>query len=184
MSRIGKKPVTIDSGITVTITDGTAVFKGPKGEMAITIPPSVQIAVEGDQLKVAVSSEGDDPLKGLYRTLMQNAISGVKTGWTKTLEMVGVGYRAQTTGSELTLSLGYSHPVIVPATQGITFQVTENKITISGVNKQLVGEIAAGVRRLKPPESYKGKGIRYLGEHVRKKLGKAAKAVGGAPGAK
>jgi large subunit ribosomal protein L6 len=184
MSRIGKKPIDINSGISVTVTSGNIMVSGPKGQMNVTIPDEVSILQNSNILNIDVKNKEFVNLQGLVRTQIHNAIVGVTSGWSKTLELVGVGYRAQTTGSELELSLGFSHTVKVHAPSGITFSVNENKITVNGADKYLVGEQAAIIRRLKPPEPYKGKGIRYLGEYIRKKLGKAAKAVGAATGAK
>ncbi|MCL4397811.1 50S ribosomal protein L6 [Patescibacteria group bacterium] len=187
MSRIGKKPVKIPSGVTVKTEDHRLVAAGPKGELALNIKPEIKITVSGND--VLVERAGDTPkaksLHGLTRTLVENIIMGVNQGWNKGLELVGVGYRAALEGTTLVLNVGFSHPVKFPAPAGITFEVTENtKINIKGVDKQLVGETAAQIRRIRPPEPYKGKGIRYIGEVVRRKAGKAAKAVGGAPGAK
>lgn len=182
MSRIGKKPINIPPEVTTDIKDGTIDISGPKGTLMLKLHSSVTVARQKDHYWVKVKdAKLESNLAGLYRTLLQNAILGVTVGWEKALELVGIGFRAQTTGTELTLNLGFSHPVIIKAPQGITFKVTENKVIVMGIDKYLVGEIAANIRRAKPPEPYKGKGIRYIGEYIRKKLGKAAKAVGGAP---
>jgi len=180
MSRVGKKPIIIEQGITITCDGGKISVNGPKGQLVISLPASLKTDIKDNQLTVSTKTKECADLQGLYRTLIQNAVTGVKTGWTKTLELVGVGYRAQVNGNDLVLSLGYAHPVKVPAPKGISFTVNENKVIVLGFDKYLVGEVAATVRRLKPPEPYKGKGIRYLGEYIRKKVGKAAKAVGGA----
>ncbi|MBI3955118.1 50S ribosomal protein L6 [Candidatus Gottesmanbacteria bacterium] len=185
MSRIGKQPIVIENDIKLVYKNNQLEVVGPKGRLTLAIHPLVILSITPSEVKVSLNKRAETTaLQGLYRTLIQNAVKGVKDGWTKQLELVGVGFRAQTTGSELTLSLGFSHPVIIKATEGITFAVTENKITVNGSDKYMVGEIAATIRKLKPPEPYKGKGIRYQGEHIRKKLGKAAKTVGGAGGAK
>lgn len=181
MSRIGKKPIIItDKDVQVLCGDGKISFSGPKGKAELTIPKSIQVKQNDSQIDVLLSDPKDSNIHGLFRSEISNAIHGVKSGWNKTLELVGVGYRAETSGSQLTVHVGFSHPVKIDAPAGVTFQVNENKITVNGVNKYMVGEIAARIRRIKPPEPYKGKGIRYEGEFIRKKLGKAAKAVGGA----
>lgn len=180
MSRIGKKPITIEEGVNVTVENHTVKVVGPKGNVEVSLPEGVAIKVSGNQVEIQIA--GQDrliPLQGLSRSLVSNAIYGVKTGWSKTLELVGVGFRAQTDGRELTMNLGFSHPVKITAPEGVNFAVSENKITVMGADKYLVGEIAASIRRVKKPEPYKGKGIKYVGEYIRKKLGKAAKAVGG-----
>ncbi|OGG16837.1 50S ribosomal protein L6 [Candidatus Gottesmanbacteria bacterium RIFCSPHIGHO2_02_FULL_39_11] len=180
MSRLGKKPLTIPSGTTAAISGQTVLVKGPKGEMSVDFPAMVRIRLENNALRIEQIEEGKSNLQGLYRKLIENALIGVGKEWTKQLELVGVGYKAQVAGANLILSLGYSHPVNVTAPTGIKFTVSDNKIGIAGVDKHIVGEIAARIRKLKPPEPYKGKGIKYTGEVIRKKLGKAAKAVGGA----
>jgi large subunit ribosomal protein L6 len=184
MSRLGKKPITIPAGVTLSQEGAKLKVKGTKGEMEIDLIPQVTVSIENGAALLTLGNSKDSNLQGLYRSLILNAITGTTSGWTKQLELVGVGYRAVVQGANLVLSLGYSHPVPVAAPKGITFAVAENKITVAGADKRLVGEVAAGIRRLKPPEPYKGKGIKYAGEHIRKKLGKAAKAVGGAAGAK
>lgn len=181
MSRIGKKPIKVPAGVTVRAEDHRVVATGPKGELAIVIRPEIKVVVTGSD--VVVERIGETPkaksLHGLTRTLVENIILGVNTGWNKGLELVGVGYRAAMEGTTLVLSVGFSHQVRFPAPAGITFEVVDNtKINIKGVDKQLVGETAAQIRRIRPPEPYKGKGIRYIGEAVRRKAGKAAKAVG------
>lgn len=179
MSRIGQKPIIIDKEVKVTLTNATILVEGLHGKLDLPIPSSVKVVKTDNQLKVESKfANTAKNIQGLFRSLLQNAATGVKTPWTKTLELVGVGYRAQTNGSELILNLGFSHPVKITAPQGISFKVVEDKIIISGVDKYLVGEIAASIRRIKKPEPYKGKGIRFEGEYIRKKLGKAAKAVG------
>lgn len=186
MSRIGKKPILIDASIKIVIDNHKVNIEGPCGKMRLTIPSGLEVKSINDQLEIRTLKENNqaNSIYGLFRTLVQNAVSGVKKEWQKTLEMVGVGYRAQTDGKDLVLNLGFSHPVKISAPEGIKFKVSENKIIILGIDRYLVGEIAASVRRIKPPEPYKGKGIRYEGEYIRKKLGKAAKTVGGTIGAK
>jgi large subunit ribosomal protein L6 len=181
VSRIGKKPITIEPDIKVSVERNLVHIEGPQGKMDLELPNGLELVNLANQLDLkAKESVIDDALHGLYRSLLQNAVMGVKKKWQKSLELVGVGFRAQTSGNELILNLGFSHPVKIQAPPNITFQVNENKIAVIGVDKYLVGEVAALVRRIKPPEPYKGKGIRYLDEYIRKKLGKAAKAVGAA----
>lgn len=188
MSRIGKKPVKISDGVTVTINNHDVIAVGPKGTLSTTFRPEVVIKVHG--ANVLVERVDDTPkaksLHGLSRTLVENMILGVSQGWNKGLELVGVGYRAAVEGSDLVLNVGFSHQVKIPAPVGISFEVQENtKINVRGIDKQLVGETAAKIRRVRPPEPYKGKGIRYIGETIRRKAGKAAaKAVGATGGDK
>lgn len=181
MSRIGKKPVKIPSGVTATVNNGLLDVTGPKGNLKVQLRPEVKVTIGGSDALVERVSETAKAksLHGLSRTLVENAILGVSQGWNKGLELVGVGYRAETNGTILTLSVGFSHQVKFPAPEGITFEVLDNiRINVKGIDKQLVGETAAQIRRIRPPEPYKGKGIRYIGEVVRKKAGKAAKAAG------
>lgn len=181
MSRIGKKPIAIISGVTVTLTPGVMQAQGPKGTLHVPVLEEVTVTMAGNELHVAPKHAGKHlDLVGLSRSLMNNAVVGVSTGWTKSLELIGVGYRAQTDGRELILNVGFAHQVKIKAPEGITFQVVENKITVSGSDKYGIGELAAAIHRVKKPEPYKGKGIRYVGEVIRKKVGKAGKAVGGA----
>lgn len=186
MSRIGNIPVSVPKDVAITIAGSHVAFKGSKGELTVAIPAGVHVKHEGETL-VATRIRNDQGAKASHGTivaLMKNAIVGVTKGWTKQLELSGVGYRAAVTGVNLTLTVGFSHPVVIAPPAGITFAVTEGKILVSGIDKYLVGQVAAKVRGVKPPEPYKGKGIKYTGEHIRKKAGKSAKAVGGAPGAK
>ena len=178
MSRIGKKPIDIPQGVEVKIEGQTVTAKGPQGEETVVVRPEISIKVENNQIiltKVGESRE-TDALYGLSRTLVANAVIGVKDGFVKNLEIQGVGYRAAMEGKNLNLSLGYSHPVIVEPPAGITLSVEANtKITVKGSNKQTVGDVAAFIRSKRPPEVYKGKGVRYEGEYVRRKAGKAGK---------
>jgi len=181
MTRIGRKPIIIEQDIRISQADGKIFVEGPTGKINLVIPKEINVKISGNVIEITEKSgTSAKNIQGLFRGLLQNAVRGVKNPWTKTLELIGVGYRAQTTGTELDLSVGFSHPVKILAPAGITFKVSENKITVSGADKYLVGEVAAGIRRIKPPEPYKGKGIRYEKEYIRKKLGKAAKAVGAA----
>jgi len=180
MSKIGRLPITIPTGVTVTVTGAVVSVKGTKGELSHTIPSRISLKQEGDQLIVSRSSEDKSgrALHGLTRALIANMVTGVSTGFSKTLELVGTGYRARLEGSTLVLSLGFSHEVKFPAPPGITLKVEgTNVITISGFDRQAVGQAAAVIRAYKKPEPYKGKGIRYTGEVVRRKAGKAAKAA-------
>jgi large subunit ribosomal protein L6 len=186
MSRIGNAIIIVPKEATVTVEDTLVVVKGPKGELRMIVPPRVRVKVADGKIKVERASE-DKPTRALHgyvRANLNNFITGVTKGWTKTLELSGVGYRAAVTGENLTLNLGFSHPITVVPPAGIQFAAQEGKIVVSGRDKQLVGEVTAKIRELKKPEPYKGKGIKYEGEHIRKKAGKAAKAIGGAPGAK
>lgn len=183
MSRIGNVPITIPAGVDVRIDGQNIAVSGPKGELEIVVRPELKIEKGDTKLLVKTIKQNriSRSLHGLTRSLLNNMVLGVHTGWIKNLEMVGVGYRAQGGGDTLTLSIGFSHPVTVKAPAGITFAVTDNtKITVAGIDKNLVGQTAANIRAVKPPEVYKGKGIRMSGEYVRRKPGKAGKAIGGA----
>ena len=178
MSRIGKLPIGIPDGVEVKIEGNTLIAKSPKGEEKVSFPE--EISVEMKDGEVTVSRKDDSrksrSLHGLFRTLVSNAIVGVKTPFEKKLEIVGVGYRAAMQGSAINLSLGYSHPVIIEPPKGISIAVEANtKITVSGTNKQMVGDIAALIRSKRPPEVYKGKGVKYEGEYIARKAGKAGK---------
>ncbi|MBI2913324.1 MAG: 50S ribosomal protein L6 [Chloroflexi bacterium] len=180
MSRVGKMPIPIPKGVDVRIDGSTVTVKGPKGELSRNVVPEVRIQISDGQL--LVSRESDQPrhraMHGLTRSLLANMITGVNEGFAKTLEMQGVGYRAQMQGRDLVLAVGYSHPVQVPPPSGIEFEVDgTSRITVKGIDRQLVGQVAADVRKIRPPEPYKGKGIRYAGEYVRRKAGKAGKAT-------
>ena len=178
MSRIGKQPIPVPSGVEVKIDGSTVTVKGPKGELTQTFNEDMTIALESGEVTVTRPSDERNhrALHGLTRSLLANMVIGVSEGFSKNLEIVGVGYRAALKGSDLEMQLGFSHPVLVVAEPGITFEVpAPTKITISGIDKQRVGQVAAEVRGWRPPEPYKGKGVRYAGEHVRRKLGKAAK---------
>ncbi len=186
MSRIGNAIINIPSGVSVETGQGRVAIKGPKGELSLVIPHG--IAVSANELGIVVTRDHDDTetraLHGFVRAKLASDVTGVTQGWSKSLELSGVGYRASLSGSHLVLTIGFSHPVTVTPPSGITFATSEGKITVSGIDKQLVGQVAASIRELKKPEPYKGKGIKYVGEYIRKKAGKAAKAIGGTPGAK
>ncbi len=178
MSRIGKAPITVPSGVTVTIDGQSIAVKGPKGELSRTVSDLISVRQDGDTLVVERSGDDRDARAqhGLVRSLVQNMVTGVTDGFQKDLEIVGVGYRAQAKGKGLELSLGFSHPVVVDAPDGITFNVPQpTRIEVHGIDKQLVGQVAANIREWRKPEPYKGKGVRYADEHVRRKAGKAGK---------
>lgn len=175
MSRIGKKPIAIPAGVTLTQDGQTVSVKGPKGQLTYTAPEEVTLTREGAELSVAPrdDSQRARAMWGLSRTLINNMVDGVTKGYEEVLELVGVGYRAAMKGSALSMQLGFSHDVDIPAPAGITFAVPkQTEVRIAGIDKQLVGETAARVRRIRPPEPYKGKGVRYQGETVRRKEGK------------
>ncbi len=183
MSRIGNAPIEIPTAVKVTLDGNTVMASGPLGELSMDLLPQVKVEIEGDIL--TVKRKKDDQISrsvhGLTRSLLFNMVTGVEKGWEKKLELVGVGFRTQTTGSEITLNVGYSHSVIIPAPDGVKFNVTDNtKITVSGIDKELVGQVAAKIRSVRKPEPYQGKGIRYAGEYVRRKPGKAGKVGAGA----
>ncbi len=178
MSRIGKKPIEIPSGVEVKIEGNVITAKGPKGTESITFREEVKVSVADNHIIVEPNSDDrkTNALHGLYRTLIANAIHGVSQGFEKRLEIVGVGYRANMEGSNLNMALGYSHPVLIVPPAGVTLSVEANtKISVKGSNKQTVGDVAAFIRSKRPPEVYKGKGVKYEGEHIRRKAGKAGK---------
>lgn len=187
MSKIAIIPIIIRENVSVSFEGNKVLVNGPKGSLSFSVPEGIKAEVKEGQIIVSQKKENDEktrPLFGLTRAILNNLVKGVSEGFEKKLELSGVGYRAQASGNTLTLSVGYSHPVIIKVQDGITFGVQENVITITGIDKVLVGDTAAKVRSIRPPEPYKGKGIKYVGERVRRKAGKAAKAVGGAGGAK
>ncbi|WP_077598456.1 50S ribosomal protein L6 [Olsenella urininfantis] len=178
MSRIGKKPVTVPAGVTVTIEGTHVSVKGGKGELERTFSELVTIKQEGEEILVTRNDESKESnaQQGLVRTLVNNMVVGVSEGFEKKLELTGVGYRAALKGKDLDLSLGFSHPCIYSCPDGISFEVPDNThIVVKGISKEQVGQVAAEVRSKRPPEPYKGKGIHYEGEYIRRKLGKAAK---------
>lgn len=177
MSRIGKKPVSLPKGVTVVASDGLVRVKGPKGELARGVAHGITFAQEGEQMQVQRAN--DEPAvranHGLMRALLANMVQGVSQGFSRQLEIQGVGYKAERKGQTLVLNLGFSHQVIYPFPDGITVDVEQNtKLSVKGIDKELVGQVASELRGLRPPDSYKGKGIRYQGERVRLKAGKAA----------
>ena len=178
MSRIGRKPISVPAGVDVKIDGATVTVKGPKGTLSKTFHPDMIIRQEGSEIIVERPSEDKlhESLHGLTRTLVSNMVEGVTTGFSKSLDIEGIGYRAQKQGKNLVMNLGFSHQVIVPETDGITIEVPQpTKIIINGIDKQAVGQFAAEVREKRPPEPYKGKGIRYTGERIIRKEGKAGK---------
>jgi large subunit ribosomal protein L6 len=178
MSRIGKMPIAVPAGVEVKIDGQTVTVKGPKGELTRTFLPSMTVTQDGDTLHVTRPDDTRESkaAHGLTRSLLANMVQGVSEGYAKKLQLVGVGYRAALKGKNLEMQLGYSHPVLVEAPEGITFEVpSPTEIIVSGASKEAVGQVAANVRKWRKPEPYKGKGIRYEGEHVRRKAGKAGK---------
>ncbi|YAL83926.1 50S ribosomal protein L6 [Dermacoccaceae bacterium W4C1] len=179
MSRIGRLPVQVPSGVEVTIDGQDVSVKGPKGQLALTVPEPITIA-KGEDGAVQVSRPDDErdsrSRHGLTRSLINNMVVGVTDGYVKKLEIHGTGYRVTAKGSDLEFALGYSHPILVKAPEGITFAVENpTRFSVSGIDKQLVGEVAANIRKLRRPDPYKAKGVRYEGEHIRRKVGKAGK---------
>ena len=178
MSRIGRMPVTVPSGVDVTISGRDVTVKGPKGTLSLQVSAPIEVSRDGDVITVTrPSDEGEvRALHGLSRSLIANMVTGVTEGYRKTLEIVGVGYRVQARGKDLEFALGFSHPVPVNAPDGISFRVeTPTRFIVEGIDKQQVGEVAANIRKLRKPDPYKGKGVRYQGEQIRRKVGKAGK---------
>ena len=179
MSRIGRLPVPVPSGVEVTIDGQDVTVKGPKGSLDLTVPAPITVA-KGEDGSIEVSRPNDErdsrARHGLTRSLINNMVVGVTDGYTKKLEIHGTGYRVTAKGSDLEFALGYSHPILIKAPEGITFQVENpTRFSVTGIDKQLVGETAANIRKLRKPDPYKGKGVRYEGEHIRRKVGKAGK---------
>lgn len=187
MSRIGNAPILILSGVTVEKTGNQLVVSGPNGNLKLELVSDIKVETENSQIIVKRKNDKKKvkALHGLIRSLIANMMIGVTEGWNKELELQGVGFRTEVSGSKLVLNVGYSHPVEIEAPQGITLEVSDNtKIKVSGADKQLVGQIAANIKKVRLPDVYKGKGIRYVGEYIRKKVGKSAKVgVAGAAGA-
>ena len=181
MSRIGKQPIIIPEGVKVILTDNYIEVKGPKGELEYTFPSSIQVIQKENALQIKRGS--DDPVErsfhGLVRALINNMVIGVSTGFEKRLEIIGVGYRAQVSGKKITLNLGFSHPIDFEAPEGVNIEMDKeqkNIVIVSGIDKQKVGQVASKIRSYRPPEPYKGKGVRYVGEYVARKAGKTAGA--------
>ena len=181
MSRIGRTPITIPSGVTVNLKKNNVTVTGPKGELSRSLPPAMIINLKDDTVTVSRPSDSKEhhSLHGLTRTLVANMVEGVSKGFEKTLEIVGVGYRAEKAGEKLNIRVGHSHPVEVSPMSGVSLDTEgANRIKVSGINKEVVGEMAAKIRAIRPPDAYKGKGIRYAGERIRLKPGKAGKVIG------
>jgi large subunit ribosomal protein L6 len=181
VSRVGRKPIPIVAGVKVQKTDRSVKVVGPKGELTASVHPDIGFEIKDNQVFVTRSSDLKEQrsLHGLWRALMANMIKGVTEGYSRKLELVGVGYRAEMKGKKLQLALGFSHPILFAPPEGLKVEApTQTNITISGIDKQLVGQIAAKIRSFRPPEPYKGKGVKYEGEYVRRKAGKAAAATG------
>jgi large subunit ribosomal protein L6 len=178
MSRIGRLPIEIPSGVDVTVDGSAVTVKGPKGELNLTVARPIEVAIQDGQVVVTRPDDERESrsLHGLTRTLIANNIIGVTQGYSKSLEVVGTGYRVLARGTDIEFALGFSHPVIVTPPSGISFQVEgNNRLTVTGIDKQAVGEVAANIRKIRKPEPYKGKGVRYAGEAVRRKTGKSGR---------
>jgi len=181
MSRIGKQPITVPSGVDVTLEPGHVAVRGPRGSLAISVPSSIGVSLDGHLLVVTRPSDQKEhrSLHGLARTLISNMVVGVTTGYRRTLDIAGVGYRVAKLGSRLSFQVGFSHPVDVAPPAGVSFEVeSPTRFHVVGIDKQLVGQVAANLRGIKPPEPYLGKGIRYSDERIRRKAGKSGKAGG------
>lgn len=176
MSRLGKVPVSIPDGVKVNVAGDLIKAEGPKGKAELAVVPGISVSMEDGGVLCSRSDDSSDQRarQGLMRSLVTNLITGVNAGFSRTLELEGVGYRADVKGSDITLQLGYSHPIVYQLPEGVKGEVDKQSgaITVSGIDKQLVGEVAAGIRKLRPPEPYKGKGVRYQGEYIRRKAGK------------
>jgi large subunit ribosomal protein L6 len=178
MSRVGKRPIAIPAGVTVAVEESRVRVKGPKGELTVAILDGTRVTVAGGEARVAADRLRRNPAFGTMRAQISNMVTGVTTGFSKTLEIVGTGYRAAMEGGKLTLQVGYSHPVIFQLPPSITIKLeSPTRIVVSGADKALVGQVAADIRAVRPPEPYKGKGIKYEGEYIRRKAGKAAGAA-------
>ncbi len=184
MSKIGKQPVSISEGVTVEVSGTTVSVSGPRGTLSRKFSREVAIEVKDGNVNVSVAAKSKTAraIWGTTRSIISGMVEGVSRGWRKQLELVGTGYRAEVSGNTLVLTVGYSHPVKIDAPEGITLNVEKSVITVAGADKEMVGQIAANIRALRPPEPYKGKGIKYLEEVVRRKAGKAAKTVGAPTG--
>jgi large subunit ribosomal protein L6 len=179
MSKIGQQIITIPSGVTVSIENNVATVKGPKGELKVNLSKDLDIVIDNNNISIKLKKDNKvtRSLWGTTRMLIANNVKGVTEGWKKQLELVGTGYRSEVQGTKLGLTVGYSHPVIVEAPEGITFKVEKSVINVDGIDKQVVGQVSAVIRSSRPPEPYKGKGVKYVGEYIRRKAGKAAKAA-------
>ncbi len=179
MSKIGQQIITIPSGVTIAIENNIATVKGPKGELKVALSKDLEFKNDSNELSITLKKDNKvtRSLWGTTRMLIANNVKGVTEGWKKQLELVGTGYRSEVQGTKLVLTVGYSHPVIVEAPEGITFKVEKSVINVDGIDKQVVGQVSAVIRSSRPPEPYKGKGVKYVGEVIRRKAGKAAKAA-------
>jgi large subunit ribosomal protein L6 len=182
MTKVGNLPVKIPEGVTAEIEKNRVLISGPKGSLEVALPNKISVEEREGGIWISKKGEGiqERASQGTLRSLLNNMVKGVTEGWSKELEMVGTGYRAEVNDDELVLTIGFSHPVKIRAPKGISFKVEKTKITVEGVDKQVVGQVASDIRAVRPPEPYKGKGIRYVDEVVRRKAGKAAKAQGAA----
>ena len=185
MSRIGRKPIPIAPGVEIQLADGRIKVAGPKGELSAAVPPSIGVDIKTDEVVVSRASDAKSQvaLHGTWRALINNMIKGVSAGFVRKLEIVGVGYKAEAKGRKIQFTLGYSHPILFEPPNGIKVEIpAPTNITISGIDKQLVGQVAAKLRSFRPPEPYKGKGVKYEGEYIRRKAGKAAATAGAKAG--
>lgn len=180
MSNIGKKPITIENGVILEVSDSQVVVVGPKGTQVVKIPSGVNVSINDGVVKIGKKEDNDELEKftGLARSLIFNAMSGVVVPFTKKLELIGVGYRARVDGGNLVLNVGFATPVTIKAPDEIAFSVNDNIISVTGISKQLVGDVASNIRKVRVPDPYKGKGIKYQNEHIRRKAGKSAKTAG------
>ncbi|MDP3917645.1 MAG: 50S ribosomal protein L6 [Candidatus Woesebacteria bacterium] len=179
MSKIGQQPIEIPSGVTVEINGSLISISGPKGKLQVNLSKDLDIKIENNNLTIALKKDNKvtRSLWGTTRMLIANNVKGVTEGWKKQLELVGTGYRSEVAGNTLVLTVGYSHPINIEAPEGITFKVEKSVINVEGIDKQVVGQVSADIRSCRPPEPYKGKGVKYVGEYIRRKAGKAAKAA-------
>jgi large subunit ribosomal protein L6 len=184
MSRIGRKPVPLPKGVTLAQKAGSMSVKGPKGELSKAMPAGISVKTEGDKLVVvrADDSRENRAKHGLVRAHLANMVKGVTDGWTRELEINGVGYRAEVSGENLTMALGYSHPVVFKLPKGVSAKVDKNRVALASADRDLLGQVAAKVRELRPPEPYKGKGVKYVEETIKRKVGKAGATGGGGGG--
>jgi len=179
MSKIGQQPILIPSGVTITLEDNIAKITGPKGELKVNLSKDLDVKINNNSLSVTLKKDNKvtRSLWGTTRMLIANNVKGVTEGWKKQLELVGTGYRSEVSGNTLVLTVGYSHPIKIEAPEGIVFKVEKSVINVDGIDKQVVGQVSANIRASRPPEPYKGKGVKYVGEIIRRKAGKAAKAA-------
>ena len=175
MSRVAKKPIALPKGVELTVQDGTATVKGPKGTLSTAMPDDIKVSIEDGQAVLSTEDPGKVPLNGTLRSIVANMVHGVSSGFERKLELVGVGYRASMQGRDLNLQLGYSHPILFPVPEGITVATpTQTEVVVQGADKQLVGQVAAKIRGFRPPEPYKGKGVKYSDETIIRKEAKKA----------